>query len=195
MSQPRFGDIVVFNPVRALARPLLASTFVMGGLDQLQHPEGKVDAADDVAPDVAERVGLGGLETRTLVQVNGAAQVLGGIALGLGKLPRLASAVLAASLVPTTVAGHRFWEEKDPQARAGQQIHFFKNASMLGGLLMTALDRQGRLSVPQKASHEADLLKQRAAHEADHLRTKAKLTKERAIPDVQDAKDLVDALR
>lgn len=174
----------MFNPVRALARPLLASTFVMGGLDQLTNPEGKVDAAEDVAPEVAEQVGLGGLDPRTLVQVNGAAQVLGGIALGLGKLPRLASTVLAASLVPTTAAGHRFWEEDDPQARTTQQIHFFKNLSMLGGLLMAALDRQGRPTVSQTVGHEAEL-----------LATKAKLAKEKAIPDVRDAKDLVNAIR
>ena len=38
--------------------------------------------------------------------------------------------------MPTTAAGHRFWEETDPEARANQQIHFFKNLSMLGGLIL-----------------------------------------------------------
>ena len=53
--------------------------------------------------------------------------------LATGKFPRLSSLALAASLVPTTLAGHRFWEESDPQVKAQQQIHFFKNVSMLGG--------------------------------------------------------------
>jgi len=45
------------------------------------------------------------------------------------------SSSLAGSLIPTTAAGHRFWEESDPSTRAQQTIHFLKNAAMLGGLL------------------------------------------------------------
>ena len=56
-------------------------------------------------------------ETPILVQVNGAVQVVGGTLLGLGVLTRLAALALAASLVPTTLAGHRFWEEADPSPR------------------------------------------------------------------------------
>ena len=43
---------------------------------------------------------------------------------------------LIASLVPTTVAGHAFWEQEDPAARANHQIHFLKNLGVVGGLLM-----------------------------------------------------------
>lgn len=39
------------------------------------------------------------------------------------------------------MAGHRYWEETDPGARANQRIHFLKNVSMTGGLLMATLDR------------------------------------------------------
>jgi hypothetical protein len=41
--------------------------------------------------------------------------------------------------VPTSVAGHPFWEIEDPAQRAAQQIHFKKNAAMLGGLLLIVL--------------------------------------------------------
>ena len=58
-----------------------------------------------------------------------------------GHFPRLSATVLAATLVPTTAAGHRFWEEQDPQKKAMQRIHFFKNTSMLGGLLLAAVLR------------------------------------------------------
>ena len=63
--------------------------------------------------------------------------------LALNKFPRLASTALAASLVPTTLAGHRFWEETDEQQRAQQQVHFFKNVSLLGGLMIAAADTEG----------------------------------------------------
>ena len=73
----------------------------------------------------------------TLVRINGAAQLLAGLALATGRAPRLSATVLAATLVPTTAAGHRFWEESDKRrAPAQQRLHFFKNVSMLGGLLI-----------------------------------------------------------
>jgi hypothetical protein len=55
--------------------------------------------------------------------------------------------VLSASLVPPTLAGHRFWEEKEPSKRNTQLVQFAKNAGMLGGLLAAALDTGGRPSV------------------------------------------------
>ncbi len=58
------------------------------------------------------------------------------------------------SLVPTTLAGHRFWDESDASSRAAQRIHFLKNVSMLGGLLIAADDTGGRPSIPWRI-HEA----------------------------------------
>ncbi len=141
------------NPVRSLARSMLASMFVVGGMDALQNPDGKAPVADDVAQPVAQGVGLDDVDTRTLVQLNGAAQVAGGVALALGKFPRLASAVLAASLVPTTLAAHRFWEEEEDGARAQQRIHFFKNVAMLGGLLISSQDTAGKPGAVWAAKH------------------------------------------
>ncbi len=63
-------------------------------------------------------------------------QVTAGVMLAAGIVPRLAAAVLAGSLVPTTLAGHRFWAEEDARARATQRIQFLKNVAMLGGLLL-----------------------------------------------------------
>ncbi len=71
-----------------------------------------------------------------LVRFNGAAMLAGGVALGLGILPRLASAGLIATLAPTTMVGHPFWREGDPAARRAQTVQFLKNASMLGGLVI-----------------------------------------------------------
>jgi uncharacterized membrane protein YphA (DoxX/SURF4 family) len=71
-------------------------------------------------------------------------------------------------LVPTTLAGHRFWEESDEKARSMQRIQFFKNLSMLGGLLLAAVDTDGRPSVSWRArraaSHAADKVSDVAAH-------------------------------
>ncbi len=169
------------NPLRLLARPMLGSMFVMGGLDALRSPEGKVSTAEDVAQPIAEQVPpLQGADTETLVRLNGAVQVAGGTLLTLGKLPRLASAALAATLVPTTLAGHRFWEIEDEGERANQQVHFFKNLSMLGGLILAALDTEGRPGLAWRTQHAAEHAGLRAGHTRREAKLAARLAKAEA---------------
>jgi uncharacterized membrane protein YphA (DoxX/SURF4 family) len=129
--------------------------FVTGGLDALRRPESKVPAADPIAPRIAEKLPYLPEDTESLVRINGAAQLAAGLMLATGRFPRLSSAVLAGSLVPTTLAGHRFWEEQDETRRAQQRIHFFKNLSMLGGLMLAAVDTQGKPGLAWRAQHAA----------------------------------------
>ena len=63
--------------------------------------------------------------------------------------------LLGLSLIPTTLAGHRFWEEQDEMRRAQQRIHFFKNLSMLGGLMLAAVDTEGKPGLAWRAQHAA----------------------------------------
>lgn len=128
--------------LRRIARPMLAWVFVSGGIDTLRRPEGRVEAA---RPKIDKT--LGGRElpvptdAETLVKVNAAVMTGAGLALGLGKAPRLAALVLAGSLLPTTLAGHSFWEHEEPGDRAAQQVQFNKNLGLLGGLLVAAADK------------------------------------------------------
>lgn len=108
--------------------------FVYGGQDAFRHPGSKVAKAVSVTEPLAEVAAIEA-DPIDLVRINGAVQVGAGFALATGRLPRLWATVLAGSLVLTTLAGHRFWEEPDEKARAQQTIHFLKNLSMLGGLL------------------------------------------------------------
>ena len=85
--------------------------------------------------------------------------------------------MLAATLVPTTAAGHRFWEESDPAARAQQRVHFFKNVSMLGGLLIAAGDTDGKPGVAWRARRAAKDARREAKHLAATARREAKLAK------------------
>ncbi len=133
-----------------LGRPLLAAVFVSSGVDALRNPEPRVALADDVAPAIAKPLGLPD-DTGLLVRLNAGVHIGAGILIGLGRVPRLAALALAGSLVPTTLAGHRFWEVDDPQERAGQRMHFMKNLAMLGGLLVAAGDTQGRPSVTYRS--------------------------------------------
>jgi putative oxidoreductase len=139
----------------AIARPMISAMFVYGGLDSLRNARNKVPAAEDVVAPISDIIGI---DPARLVVVNGAVQVGAGFALAVGFLPRPAAIALAASLVPTTLAGHRFWEHKDKKERAGQTIHFLKNVAMLGGLVLAATSTGGRPSVPwrvKRAVHTA----------------------------------------
>jgi uncharacterized membrane protein YphA (DoxX/SURF4 family) len=79
-----------------------------------------------------------------LVRLNASVQIAAAALLAIGKLPRLAALTLAASLVPTALAGHAFWRVAEPGPRAQQEIHFNKNLAMIGGLIVVVLQESGR---------------------------------------------------
>jgi uncharacterized membrane protein YphA (DoxX/SURF4 family) len=105
---------------RLIARPMLASMFVVGGVNALKNAPKLAPKAAEVSERLVPLVwrAVPSLpipeDPATLVRLNAAVQVAAGAALATGRAPRLASATLAASLVPTTVAGHQFWKERDP---------------------------------------------------------------------------------
>ena len=76
----------------------------------------------------------------TLARVTAGVQIGGGLLLASGKLPRLASAALACTVVPGSLGGHLFWTETDPQAKAQQLRDFLTDLSLLGGLMIASVD-------------------------------------------------------
>lgn len=169
--------------IRLLARPMLASMFVFGGANAIKDAEGHAVAAKPVADrlvPLARKAAPGApipTDPVTLVRINGAAQVLAGLALATGRAPRLSSTVLAATLVPTTLAGHRFWEESEPGQRKMQQIQFLKNVSMFGGLLLAGVDTEGRPGLAWRARHAAGATRREARRLAKEARREARLAK------------------
>jgi putative oxidoreductase len=148
--------------IRRIARPLLAASFVSGGIDTLRNPGPRVQKAETVAPPIAERLPLPN-DTDQLVKINAAVQVVAGLLLAVGRVPRLAACALAGSLVPTTLAGHRFWEEEDDARRAQQQIHFLKNVGLLGGLVLAAVDTGGAPSLGWRTKRAAQRVRRKVA--------------------------------
>lgn len=124
---------------------MLAAVFVTSGIDVLRNPGPRVAKAEAVTP-LAAKMGLP-KDTEMLVKLNAATHVAAGSLLALGKFRRMAALALAVSLVPTTYAGHRFWDEDDPAEREKQRMQFLKNMAMLGGLILEAVDTEGRPSV------------------------------------------------
>jgi uncharacterized membrane protein YphA (DoxX/SURF4 family) len=144
--------------IRSIARPLLAATFIAGGIDTLRNPAMKVPAAETVvAPLVRMLPQLS--NTEQLVKLDAAVKLACGTMLASGRFPRLSSLTLAVSLVPTTLAEHRFWAESDRTKRTQQQLHFLKNASILGGLILAAVDTEGKPSLAWRARRAPAVIK------------------------------------
>ena len=142
------------SPIRSLARPLLAATYVIDGASGLKDPTERVEAV--------RAAGLS--EPEKLVRVSAATQLVGGLALATGRLPRLSSLALAAVMVPSTYVRHPFWSAGDD--RSEQRTLFLKNLSMLGGLLLAAADTGGRESLPHAAARVSRRAKRKAAKAA-----------------------------
>ncbi len=162
---------------------MLATIFVAGGVNALRNTEGHAAKAKKVTDKVvpaaqkaAPQVPIPS-DPATLVRINAGAQILAAAALATGRAPRLSASVLAASLVPTTLAGHAFWNETDPQAKNAQRLQFYKNTSVLGGLLLAAVDTEGRPGLAWRARRAAADVRREAKHVAKEARREAKLAR------------------
>jgi putative oxidoreductase len=143
---------------RRAARAALAASFISGGIDQIRNPQPKAGPASPIAKPIADRVPQLPNDPESLVKLDGAIKVVGGLGMVFGPFARPAALLLAGSMVPTTLAAHRFWETTDPDQKVSDRVEFFKNVSLVGGLLVTALDTGGRPSIPWvagKAVHGA----------------------------------------
>ncbi|NYJ02133.1 putative membrane protein YphA (DoxX/SURF4 family) [Nocardioides thalensis] len=169
--------------IRLLARPLLASYFIANGVDSLRNANALAAQAAPVTEKlqpVAQRAvpNVTVPKDPTLwVRANGAVQIVAGAALATGHFPRLASGVLAASLVPSTATRYRFWEAQDKAVRSDQQTHFLKNAALAGGLAIAAGDTAGKPGLLWRARHTAKDVRREAAHAVKDAKLEAKAFK------------------
>jgi uncharacterized membrane protein YphA (DoxX/SURF4 family) len=162
-SAAGMGSWAPMTVLRFIARPMLGSIFVIQGYETWRRPERVTPAAEPVVGPVRDRVPGVPSETEESVRLNGAIQAVAGSMLAAGWFPRLAALALAGTLVPTTLAGHRFWEVADKQERAQQRIHFLKNVTIMGGLLIAAADTGGSPSLAWRGRHAARTARREAS--------------------------------
>ncbi|MFT4082053.1 MAG: DoxX family membrane protein [Nocardioides sp.] len=166
---------------RLVARPLLSSAFVLGAVNALRNSDAVAAKAEWFTGPVtraAQRAGVPAPSNPKLfVQVNAGLQLLGSAGLITGRRPRLSAALLAVTLVPTTLAGHRFWDEETPAGRDQQRLQFAKNASLLGGLIIAAGDTDGKPGLAWRAGHAAKDARRQARALAKDARREAKLAR------------------
>ncbi|MGZ8746511.1 MAG: DoxX family membrane protein [Mycobacterium sp.] len=147
--------------IRRVARPMLSAAFIARGVDALRSPKPAADAARptlDGLSKLPDPVGTNvPSNAETVARVNAAVQIGGGLLLASGKLPRLASAALALSVVPGSLGGHTFWNETDPQRKADERRAFLTDISLIGGLIIAAVDTEGKPSLGwrgRRAAHK-----------------------------------------
>ena len=160
--------------VRRIARPLLASSFIYGGIDTLRNPQSRVPGAAPIVEKISEVADQQlpvqvSRDVEQWVKIDAGVKVGAGALFALGRLPRLSATALAGSVIPTTLAGHRFWE-KEGADRTAQLIHFLKNLGLLGGLLIAVADTGGRESLP----HAVGRVSRRTARQAEKAGGRAK---------------------
>jgi uncharacterized membrane protein YphA (DoxX/SURF4 family) len=159
--------------IRKIARPLLSAAFVGQGIDSLLNPKSAAQAA---APAV------GGLQSlpdpvgsaipgdpETFAQLNAAVQIGGGLLLATGKMPRVASAVLALTVLPANLGAHMFWAEVDPERKAEKRKAFLTDLSLLGGLLIASADTAGKPSLGWRGRQAAERLSDRLSPDDSDL--------------------------
>jgi putative oxidoreductase len=125
------------NDVAALiGRILLAFMFVVAGWGKLTGfagTAGYVASAHVPMPDVATALAL-------VVELGG------GLLLALGWKARWAALALAGFTLVASVVFHDFWNKSGAEAMTNQLL-FFKNVAIMGGMLMVFAFGPGRLSV------------------------------------------------
>lgn len=148
--------------LRKIARPMLSAAFIGQGVTALRSPKPAADIARPTLEGLQklpEPVG-GKVPTNaeTFAKVNAAIQIGGGVLLATGKVPRLASAALAATVIPGNLGGHMFWSEMDPVVKAQKRQDFLVDLSLLGGLIIASADTAGKPSLGWRGKRAAKKL-------------------------------------
>jgi uncharacterized membrane protein YphA (DoxX/SURF4 family) len=137
--------------IRRIARPLLSVAFIGQGVDALRNPKPAADAARpalDGMRKLPDPVGTNvPTDAEAFARANAAVQIGGGLLLATGKMPRLASAALAFTVIPGSLGGHMFWNQPDAQRKAEERRAFMTDLSLLGGLIIAAVDTEGKPSL------------------------------------------------
>jgi uncharacterized membrane protein YphA (DoxX/SURF4 family)/propanediol dehydratase small subunit len=137
--------------IRRVARPMLSAVFISRGVDALRSPKPAAEAtrqALDGLSKLPDPVGTNvPSNAETVARATAAVQIGGGLLLATGKLPRFASAALALSVVPGSLGAHAFWTESEPDRKAEERRAFVTDISLIGGLIIAAVDTEGKPSL------------------------------------------------
>jgi putative oxidoreductase len=129
------GLLRVNDLILLVARIALGSLFVPSGIGKLSH---FAQFAQSLGQKVPYSEGLAVLAI--------AAEIGGGMAIVLGLWPRYTAALMVVFTLVATGLSHRYWTYEGAAQRS-QEINFYKNVAIIGGLLCYAVSGAGRLRI------------------------------------------------
>ena len=145
---------------RRIARPMLATWFVVEGIDACRRPAPQVGRVRAAWRGLASRADLPQPppdETlRTVVRLHGAATAVAGLLLALGKAPRLAACSLAVLTIPLAVLdapGRRTATATPAPVGERPARALIRDLSLIGGAALAALDKEGHPSLGWRMQH------------------------------------------
>ena len=161
--------------VRRLARPLLATGYIAGGVEAFRNSSA---AAEKLEPVVKSLEGLVPqlrpvtANRAQLAQGIAAAQVAAASLLAISKFPRLSSSVLLGTTAINTYVEFQNADSSDKQAKTSRRAHAMKNLSLVGAVMIASVDTAGNPSLVWRASHLAGDVRKSAAKVSKDTRKK-----------------------
>lgn len=132
------------DALNLIGRVLLSLVFIFYGYGKAMDPTGIL--ANPGTKHFMDLVAGGAPAPTWLGYVIAAIELVGGLALLFGIQTRLAALGLFIWVIIATYLGHPFWT-MEGAAVAANQLQFFKNLAIMGGLLLLASAGPGRVSV------------------------------------------------
>lgn len=148
--------------IRKIARPMLASVYVIDGVETLLNPAAHKDSANTVLKKLRTAVPA---EYRGFVPEDpeSAAKIVGGVKAGagslfaIGKFPRLSATLLAATAIPTVIGRHAFWEADSEEEKSRRRSGALTDLGLAGGVLLATVDTAGKPNMKWRAQNAASV--------------------------------------
>lgn len=165
--------------LRHVARALIGAVYVQQGIEVVRHPEGPARTAQ---PYVARLAGSTPVpdDPVLVVRAGGVAMVAGGVGLATNTAPRLVASLLTIVTAVMTFVRHPVRHLGVSGLRGPEGARLLADLGLLGGVVLAALDTEGRPGVTWRARHGS----QRAV-------TSARRSARRAARDVRRQSRLV----
>ena len=125
------GWAVMDRYLLIVGRVMLAAIFVFGGFGKITQWAGYQSIM------TAKGIPLPAVALAVTILF----EIVGGLSLLTGYYARWGALALFLYLIPVTLTMHNFWASPDAE-RQNQMVHFLKNISIMGGLLVTASRRE-----------------------------------------------------
>jgi putative oxidoreductase len=140
------GELIMPDYPQAIGRVLLSVVFIVFGYLQFTNIGNYI-----ANPAVVKAAATSGILSPTVIAYLVAAiDLFGGLLILVGYQTRWAAVVLIVFILLTFIFAHNFWT-MEGAARAANQAHFYKNLSLIGGLLLLIAAGPGRYSLDQRS--------------------------------------------